>query len=89
MSAVTAIPLILSTIATLSQLYRDTVAAGRQNAEFTPEQEAAWQAQWEAIRKGPEWQLSTAGQRSTAGIGEIPPAPLTIDQRNVLSDSTL
>ena len=59
MNAANAIPLILSSIATLTQLYRDTVKAGKQNAEFTPEQEEMWQAQWDSIRKGPEWKLST------------------------------
>ncbi len=80
MNPATAIPLILSSIATLARLYRDTVNAGRQSQEFTPEQEAAWQAQWDAIRKGPEWELSTAA---------IPLSPISIDQRNTLSDSTI
>lgn len=32
-------------------------AASRQDAEWTPEQEAAWDASWERTKASPAWQV--------------------------------
>lgn len=52
------IPLIVSSIAELSKLFHRTVDAAKQNAELTPEQEAEWQAKFQAALAKPEWQPS-------------------------------
>ncbi len=34
------------------------IAAAKQNAEFTAAEEAKWQADFEALRKSPAWQIT-------------------------------
>jgi hypothetical protein len=52
------IPLIISSISELSKLFHKTVEAAKQNAELTPQQEAEFQAKFQAALIKPEWQPS-------------------------------